>query len=88
MEDEQHRRHRLRLLGIRRQAGPAGRTRAAASDSYPAKFPYTAAGTSALNDVTSGDNGTCTTSCLCTARSGHDGPTGWGTPEGTSVFTG
>ncbi|MET7456593.1 S53 family peptidase [Streptomyces sp. NPDC005574] len=56
--------------------------------SYPAKFPYTAAGTSALNDVTSGNNGTCTTSYLCTATSGYDGPTGWGTPEGVSAFTG
>ncbi|MER6381744.1 S53 family peptidase [Streptomyces sp. NPDC001250] len=58
------------------------------SGSYPAKFPYTAAGTSALNDVTSGNNGTCSPSYLCTARSGYDGPTGWGTPEGTSAFTG
>ncbi|KUN08199.1 peptidase S8 [Streptomyces yokosukanensis] len=58
------------------------------SGSYPAKFPYTAAGTSALNDVTSGNNGTCATSYLCTARSGYDGPTGWGTPQGTSAFTG
>jgi len=58
------------------------------SGSYPAKFPYTAAGTSALNDVTSGNNGTCTTSYLCTATSGYDGPTGWGTPEGVAAFTG
>ncbi|MDQ1027476.1 subtilase family serine protease [Streptomyces umbrinus] len=58
------------------------------TSSYPAKFPYTAAGTSALNDVTSGSNGTCTTSYLCTAGSGYDGPTGLGTPEGLSAFTG
>ncbi|MFB7506206.1 S53 family peptidase [Streptomyces broussonetiae] len=58
------------------------------SGSYPAKFPYTAAGTSALNDVTSGNNGSCSPSYLCTARSGYDGPTGWGTPEGTAAFTG
>ncbi|MEU6507602.1 S53 family peptidase [Streptomyces sp. NPDC046942] len=58
------------------------------SSSYPAKFPYTAAGTSALNDVTSGNNGSCSPSYLCTARSGYDGPTGWGTPEGTAAFTG
>ncbi|OLZ71349.1 peptidase S8 [Streptomyces sp. IMTB 2501] len=58
------------------------------SGSYPARFPYTAAGTSALNDVTSGNNGTCSPSYLCTARSGYDGPTGWGTPDGTSAFTG
>ncbi|MFJ5534644.1 peptidase S8 [Streptomyces sp. NPDC093261] len=58
------------------------------SGSYPAKFPYNAAGTSALNDVTSGNNGSCTTTYLCTARSGYDGPTGWGTPEGVAAFTG
>ncbi|MFF3514773.1 peptidase S8 [Streptomyces sp. NPDC002573] len=58
------------------------------SSSYPAQFPYGAAGTSALNDVTSGSNGSCSTSYFCTARSGYDGPTGWGTPEGTSAFTG
>ncbi|MFF3406841.1 peptidase S8 [Streptomyces sp. NPDC002742] len=56
--------------------------------SYPAKFPYTAAGTPALNDVTSGNNGTCTVSYLCTATTGYDGPTGWGTPEGVTAFTG
>ncbi|MFJ9726446.1 peptidase S8 [Streptomyces sp. NPDC101209] len=58
------------------------------SSSYPASFPYTKAGTSALNDVTSGSNGTCTTTYLCTAQPGYDGPTGWGTPEGVSAFTG
>ncbi|MCL8017412.1 S53 family peptidase [Streptomyces sp. AS02] len=56
--------------------------------SYPARFPYTAAGTSALNDVTSGSNGTCSTSYFCTARTGYDGPTGWGTPQGLNAFTG
>ncbi|MFI1566062.1 peptidase S8 [Streptomyces sp. NPDC020490] len=58
------------------------------SSSYPASFPYAKAGTSALNDVTSGNNGSCSTAYLCTARSGYDGPTGWGTPEGVSAFTG
>ncbi|MHC3469009.1 S53 family peptidase [Streptomyces sp. 7R007] len=58
------------------------------SSSYPASFPYAKAGTSALNDVTSGNNGSCTTTYLCTAQSGYDGPTGWGTPEGVSAFTG
>ncbi|AYC40248.1 S53 family peptidase [Streptomyces griseorubiginosus] len=55
------------------------------SSDYPAQYPYKH--TSALNDVTSGNNGTCTTSYFCTARSGYDGPTGWGTPEGVSAFT-
>ncbi|MFD5480716.1 S53 family peptidase [Streptomyces hawaiiensis] len=54
--------------------------------SYPAEFPY--ANTSALNDVTSGSNGSCTTSYFCTARTGYDGPTGLGTPEGLGAFTG
>lgn len=58
------------------------------SSDYPAQYPYAAAGTSALNDVTSGNNGTCSTSYFCTAASGYDGPTGWGTPEGVSAFTG
>ncbi len=58
------------------------------SSDYPASYPYAAAGTSALNDVTSGNNGTCSTSYFCTAGSGYDGPTGWGTPEGLSAFTG
>jgi subtilase family serine protease len=58
------------------------------SSSYPASFPYAKAGTSALNDVTSGNNGTCSTSYFCTATTGYDGPTGWGTPEGVSAFTG
>jgi len=60
------------------------------SSDYPASYPYAAAGTSALNDVTSGSNGTCSSSAsyLCTARSGYDGPTGLGTPEGTDAFTG
>ncbi|MFJ7904871.1 peptidase S8 [Streptomyces sp. NPDC096198] len=58
------------------------------SGSYPAQFPYRAAGTSDLNDVTSGSNGSCGSSYLCTARSGYDGPTGWGTPEGVAAFTG
>jgi subtilase family serine protease len=58
------------------------------SSSYPASFPYAKAGTSALNDVTSGNNGSCSSSYLCTAKSGYDGPTGWGTPEGTTAFTG
>ncbi|MFF4802751.1 peptidase S8 [Streptomyces sp. NPDC001351] len=57
------------------------------SSDYPAQYPYNAAGTSALNDVTSGSNGTCSTSYFCTAKSGYDGPTGWGTPEGLGAFT-
>jgi hypothetical protein len=52
---------------------------------YPSSYPY--ADTSALNDVTSGSNGTCTPSYLCTAGPGYDGPTGLGTPDGVAAFT-
>ena len=41
---------------------------------------------SALNDVTSGSNGTCPTTQWCNARVGWDGPTGLGTPNGTGAF--
>jgi len=41
---------------------------------------------SALNDVTSGSNGSCGGTYLCTGASGYDGPTGLGTPIGTTAF--
>jgi len=44
-------------------------------------YPYSHTGS--LNDVTSGSNGSCGGSYLCTAGSGYDGPTGLGTPNGT-----
>ena len=39
-----------------------------------------------LNDVTSGTNGRCGGSYLCTAGVGYDGPTGLGTPNGVGAF--
>jgi hypothetical protein len=39
-----------------------------------------------LNDVTSGSNGSCGGSALCTAETGWDGPTGLGTPNGINAF--
>jgi subtilase family serine protease len=44
--------------------------------------------TSALFDVTSGSNSNngCSPSYFCTAGPGYDGPTGLGTPNGTSAF--
>src|SRR6202044_2923905 len=39
-----------------------------------------------LYDVTSGSNGSCGSSILCTAKTGYDGPTGWGTPNGLTAF--
>jgi subtilase family serine protease len=51
---------------------------------YPNAMPYKHA--ASLNDVTSGSNGTCPTTQWCTARSGWDGPTGLGTPNGIGAF--
>ncbi len=39
-----------------------------------------------LYDVTSGSDGSCGGSILCTAATGYDGPTGWGTPNGLTAF--
>jgi subtilase family serine protease len=46
------------------------------------------ANVTALNDVTSGSNGTCTggPAYFCTAGAGYDGPTGLGTPNGITAF--
>lgn len=46
--------------------------------------PY--APTGSLHDITSGSNGSCGGSYLCTAGPGYDGPTGNGTPNGTGAF--
>jgi Putative Ig domain len=55
-----------------------------AASTTPASYPY--AHTGNLNDVTSGANGSCGSSYLCTAKAGYDGPTGLGTPNGTAAF--
>ena len=39
-----------------------------------------------LFDVTSGNNGSCDGSYLCNAATGYDGPTGLGTPNGSTAF--
>ena len=67
------------IAGVYALAGTPG------SSDYPAKYPYSH--TSNLYDITSGNNGSCTTSYFCTAGTGYDGPTGWGTPDGTAAFT-
>ena len=45
-----------------------------------------------LFDITSGGNGACTPPAedeyLCAAKSGYDGPTGWGTPNGVFHLNG
>jgi subtilase family serine protease len=51
---------------------------------YPASYTWGHA--SGLFDVTTGSNGTCSTSVWCHAGTGWDGPTGLGTPNGTSAF--
>jgi Subtilase family len=52
---------------------------------YPAEYPYLHA--KHLFDVTSGVNGQCgTPSYLCHGVRGFDGPTGLGTPDGTTAF--
>jgi subtilase family serine protease len=51
---------------------------------YANAAPY--AHTSSLFDVTSGSNGSCPTTQWCKARTGWDGPTGLGTPNGVGAF--
>ncbi|HZE30967.1 MAG TPA: S53 family peptidase [Actinoallomurus sp.] len=57
---------------------------AANAASIDNNYPYAHAGS--LFDVTSGSNGSCTTTKWCTAGTGWDGPTGLGTPNGTGAF--
>ena len=60
---------------------------APAAGTFPNSYPY--ADPSALNDVTSGANGSCPAHpFLCHAKVGYDGPTGLGTPNGTAAFAG
>ena len=60
-------------------AGNASGLNAAESFYQPANQQY-------LNDVTTGANGTCSPAYLCTGEVGYDGPTGWGTPNGTGAY--
>ncbi|HEY4020627.1 MAG TPA: ricin-type beta-trefoil lectin domain protein [Pseudonocardiaceae bacterium] len=59
---------------------------AASPASSPASSLYANPGS--LNDVTSGSDGSCSPSYLCTAGPGYDGPTGLGTPNGLGAFGG
>ncbi len=56
-----------------------------AAGTYPSSYPY--AHTGDLYDITTGINGACKKVYLCEAGKGYDGPTGWGTPDGTGAFT-
>lgn len=60
--------------------GLAGNTASVTYGSYPYSH------TGSLYDVTSGSNGSCGGTDLCTATTGWDGPTGLGTPNGTGGF--
>ena len=51
---------------------------------YANALPYSH--TANLFDVTGGSNGSCPTTQWCNARTGWDGPTGLGTPNGTGAF--
>lgn len=60
-----------------------------ANFSYGAQSLYnyvSAKTTPLLHDVTSGSNGSCGGSYLCTGTVGYDGPTGLGTPNGAAAF--
>lgn len=39
-----------------------------------------------LWDITSGSNGSCGGTYLCTGEKGYDAPTGWGSPKGIKAF--
>lgn len=56
------------------------------ANTYPASYPY--ANRTGLFDIVSGTNSFsgCSPTYLCTARSGYDGPTGLGTPDGIASF--
>jgi subtilase family serine protease len=56
----------------------------ALAGNQPLSFTY--ANSASLFDVTSGSNGSCGGSYLCTALPGYDGPTGLGTPNGAGAF--
>jgi subtilase family serine protease len=56
-----------------------------ASGTYPSSYIYKH--TASLFDVTSGADGSCSPAYLCTGEVGYDGPTGWGTPDGTTAFS-
>jgi hypothetical protein len=58
------------------------------ANTYPSSYLYQSGHAAHLNDVTSGHAGSCesTRLYLCNAETGYDGPTGWGTPNGTAAF--
>lgn len=77
----------LTLSATALTAGLATGVQAAALSSAP-RASSSSAGTTGFGCAhpTSGSNGSCGGSYLCTARPGYDGPTGLGTPDGTGAF--
>jgi len=76
------------VAGVFALAGTTGPSPSGASmNAVPyATYDKVAKTSGSLWDVTSGSNGTCTSTYLCTAVTGYDGPTGLGTPRGTTGF--
>jgi subtilase family serine protease len=75
------------IAGVYALAGNAG---GSSPSIHYGEYPYSH--TASLFDVTSGSNGRCTWGrnsanlALCNAVSSYDGPTGFGTPNGTNAF--
>ncbi|GAC1441565.1 MAG: hypothetical protein NVSMB59_01920 [Vulcanimicrobiaceae bacterium] len=69
------------IAAIYALAGTANASADPASFTY-ANYSYA----SNVFDVTSGSNGTCSPTFLCTGAPNDDGPTGLGTPIGTLAF--
>jgi hypothetical protein len=81
------------IAGVYALAGTPG------SSGYPAAYPYQHPGGSytlpgnaypyadGFNNITSGSNGTCSPSYLCTAGAGYSGPTGVGSPSTSAAFS-
>jgi hypothetical protein len=67
-----------------------GQSERSAEDENAGEFPFPAAklyrARHALFDITTGTNGLCSPTFLCTAGPGYDGPTGNGTPNGIGAF--
>jgi hypothetical protein len=69
------------------------------SSDYPAEYPYEHPGgdyttpgnaypsADGLNNITSGSDGTCSVTYLCTVGDGYNGPAGLGSPNGTLSLT-
>lgn len=72
------------IYGNKGNANSSSYTVAGTTSSGGAASIY--ANTSSLNDVTTGSNGSCGGTYFCTAGAGYDGPTGNGTPNGTTAF--